>query len=421
MKPDAVDDFNPVVVVPTYNNAATLVGVLGRIERLGLSMIVVDDGASDDTPAILKKWSNQDHAVSAEVLTHEINQGKAAAMMTGFTHAARLGHTHAVTMDTDGQLSPEDIPAMLAAAKDSPDALILGRRSTTTPGLPKSNLVGWYTSGLGVWVETGVSLIDTQCGLRAYPLKLFDVVQCRVGRFGFEAEIIARALWSGFSVVEVPVNCIYPPHDDRVSHFRPVKDGAKGFFMHWALAIRKLIPCPVPRITVNRSKDNDGKVALTGLRAWQHWLSPTVSWRQLRSGRLSQLIMTADIGFGAFLACMTLGWWVLPALIYGSKRLHHNLWASALGAALAIPPVGTVLVKASITLGYLATHLGLPDFSLADPSQSAMIEVMRTFPLSWSMGGIVIGCLLHWLIIAALMHLLRYLPENHRVESMKYM
>ncbi len=412
MNSHAADDFNPAVVIPTYNNAATLIGVLDRIESLGLSMIVVDDGASDDTPATLTKWSDQHHAVDVVVLTHKINQGKAAAMMTGFSRARLTGHTHVVTMDTDGQLSPEDIPAMLAAAIASPHALILGRRSTTTPGLPQSNLVGWYTSGLGIWVETGVSLMDSQCGLRMYPLRLFDVVQCRVGRFGFEAEIIARSLWAGFSVVEVPVSCVYPSHDERVSHFRPVKDGAKGFFMHWALAIRKLILWPVPHVSTTRSNESVEKSALTGKRAWLHWLSPAVPWRQLHDGRLSQLIMTADIGFGAFMACMPLGLWVIPAVSYGSKRLHHNIWSTALGAALAIPPIGDVLAKVSITIGHVITHLRLPAFSLANPGVNTHSEVFRAFPISWCVGGVLLGSALHWLIIGLLMRLLRYTPQK---------
>jgi len=412
VKSGTVGDVNPVVVVPTYNNASTLTCVLDRIMCVGLPMIVVDDGASDDTPSILKKWATKSHSVDVEVLTHNINQGKAAAMMTGFSHARELGHTHAVTMDTDGQLSPEDIPALLSVAKLSQESLILGRRSTTTPGLPQSNLVGWYTSGLGIWVETGVSLIDSQCGLRMYPLRLFDIVQCRVGRFGFEAEIIARALWAGFSVVEVPVACEYPPHDKRVSHFRPIKDGVKGFFMHWALAIRKLIPWPMPRTTTVSLNKHVEKSVLTGGPAWHHWLSPTTPWRQIHNGRLSQLIMTADLGFGAFMACMPFGWGIILGVLYGSKRLHHNLWMASIGAALAIPPVGTVLTKASITIGYCITHLSLPDFSLAMPGVNTVGEVLWVFPLSWCVGGVVLGCVLHWAIIAMLMRILRFITRK---------
>ncbi len=410
MKSEAASDFNAVVVVPTYNNAATLTDILDRIECIGVAMIVIDDGASDDTPSILKQWVGQKHSVYVKVLTHQKNQGKAAALMTGFSGARRLGYTHAVTMDTDGQLSPEDIPAMLAAAKSSPDALVLGRRSTTTPGLPQSNLIGWYTSGLGIWVETGVALIDSQCGLRIYPLRLFDHVQCRVGRFGFEAEIIARALWAGFSIIEVPVACEYPPQDQSVSHFRPVKDGIKGFFMHWALAIRRLIPWPMPQVITTDSNNKVEKSVLTGRESWLHWISPLTWWRQIRDSRLSQLIMASDVGLGAFMACMPLGWWIIPAVLYSSKRLHHNLWVTALGATLALPPMGDELAKVSITIGHLLTHLGLPDFSLAMPGTHTLSQVLLTFPVSWCVGGVVLGCALHWTAIGGLMYLFRHAP-----------
>ncbi len=234
--------FRPVVIAPTYNNAPTLLGVLERIERVGVPLIVVNDGATDNTAALLDAWSAQDHPIPAEVLTLPENRGKAAAMRAGFSHARQLGYTHAVTMDTDGQLFPEEIPQMLDAACAVPDALVLGRRSEHTPGLPKSNLTGWYTSSLGLWLETGVVVRDSQCGLRVYPLRLFDAVRCRTGRFGFEAEIIARAVWAGCPIVDVGVTCIYPPGEERVSHFKPFRDGAKGALMHWALAIRRLIP-----------------------------------------------------------------------------------------------------------------------------------------------------------------------------------
>ncbi len=210
--------FRPVVIAPTYNNAASVIGVLDRIERIGTPMIVVDDGATDETPALLAEWARQPHEVPVQVVTHPENRGKAAALRTGFVRAKRLDFTHAVTMDTDGQLEPEEIPTLLAAAAAMPDAFVLGRREEDTPGLPRSNLVGRYTSGLGLWGEIGVVVHDSPCGLRVYPLRLFDVVPCWAGRFGFEAEIIARAVWAGCPLVDVPVSCRYPTHEECVSH-----------------------------------------------------------------------------------------------------------------------------------------------------------------------------------------------------------
>jgi len=471
-----VPAFRPVVIAPTYNNAASVIGVLDRIERVGVAIIVVDDGAADETAALLAEWMSKPRDVPAHLVTHEQNRGKAAALRTGFAEASRMGFTHAVTMDTDGQLAPEEIPRLLAAAEATPDALVLGRRRKDTPGLPKSNLVGWYTSGLGLWLEIGVVVQDSQCGLRAYPLRLFDVVHCWAGRFGFEAEIIARAVWAGCPLVDVPVSCHYPTHEERVSHLRPWRDGAKGFFMHWGLAIRRLIPWPEPKLGDVRAPATEGgmgqspdggasdadtprrlkpaaqdagatakpagstsdepqtnrggrrgahpdvrqaegfeepswsgisRIPKTGLAAWRQWASPFSLWCQIRSSRLEQLIVSSAFAHGVFMACIPFGVWAFAVAAYGSKRLNHNLWAAMLGAALSIPPIGPWLAKTAISIIYVPTHLALPDFPAITPGLHYVAPLFRAYPITWCLGGAMLGTILHWVTIAGLTWLFR--------------
>src|ERR1041385_8736907 len=122
------DPFKPVIVVPTYNNASTLGGVVESLLALGLPIIIVNDGSSDETPAIL------DHLMAdsrVRVVTHPVNRGKAAALRTGFNDAADRGFTHAVTMDSDGQLNCDDVPRMIEAARSAPTALVIGVRDHT--------------------------------------------------------------------------------------------------------------------------------------------------------------------------------------------------------------------------------------------------------------------------------------------------
>ncbi len=445
--------FRVVLVAPTYNNATTLLGVLDRIVAIGLPLIVVNDGATDETAHLLESWVKKRHDNDVCVITHAQNQGKAAAMRTGFAHAQKKGFTHAVTIDTDGQLEPKEIPQLIEAAKACPTALVLGRRSERTPGLPKSSLTGWHTSGLGLWLETGMIFRDSQCGLRAYPLVLFDVVHCRVGRFGFEAEIIARAVWAGFPIVETPVSCQYPTKtEDRVTHMRPWRDGCKGVLMHWALAIRRLIPWPTPKLTTssvitsNMNKSTMITPAVTAPRKslvcgvasretvmpqlashsddaedfrvieqpnnamlWRRWLDPLGIVRQIRSSRMEQWIAGAAVGHGAFMACMPLGLWAFVVVIFGSKRLHHNLWAALFGACLTLPPIGPFLAKLAITIAYLPTHFAMPDFTGAMPGVDSIAVVLRAFPIAWPIGGIIIGFACHWLAIFAVVRSFRNL------------
>jgi glycosyltransferase involved in cell wall biosynthesis len=115
-----------MVVLPTYNNGGTLEDILARVERLGLDVCVVDDGSVDGSAEILARWAGGTNAKLHHVITHRQNQGKAAALASAFEWGSDNGFTHAVTLDTDGQLAPEDVPALLEAARKNPAALILG-------------------------------------------------------------------------------------------------------------------------------------------------------------------------------------------------------------------------------------------------------------------------------------------------------
>src|SRR5687768_7294813 len=96
--PPSAAPFRPVVIAPTYNNAGTVIGVLRRVESVGLPLIVVNDGSTDATAARLREWEAGPHAGDVRVLTHPRNRGKADALRTGFAAAAATGHTHAVTI-----------------------------------------------------------------------------------------------------------------------------------------------------------------------------------------------------------------------------------------------------------------------------------------------------------------------------------
>jgi nucleotide-binding universal stress UspA family protein len=236
--------FRPVVVLPTYNNSGTLEGILQRVQRLGLPSIVVNDGSTDDTAAILAVWQKDDAAGSIQVIQHPRNTGKGAALQTAFQAAAASGYTHSVTMDTDGQLNPEEIPRLLDAARRNPDALVIGVRNARHPDYPAKSRWGRMFSNFMIWLECGQSVADSQCGFRVYPMGLTDLLRVRAGRFGYEAEIVTRTVWAGCSIVEVPVNCRYFPGKERVTHFRPWVDSLRGARLHGRLIARAFLPLP---------------------------------------------------------------------------------------------------------------------------------------------------------------------------------
>jgi glycosyltransferase involved in cell wall biosynthesis len=229
--------FSPVVVAPTFNNARTLVDVVRGIRETGLPLIVVNDGSTDSTSSTLRDLGA---APGLRVEAHPANLGKGAALATAFSAAAEMGYSHAVSIDTDGQLDPASIPALVELARRHPRALILGARKWRIPRCPPRSVVGRAVSGVAVWCQSGRWVSDTQCGLRVYPLDLVRHTRCGSGRFAFETEIITRALWAGWPAIETPVECVYLPAGERVSHFRPWRDTLAGVALHVRLGLTAL-------------------------------------------------------------------------------------------------------------------------------------------------------------------------------------
>jgi glycosyltransferase involved in cell wall biosynthesis len=235
--------FRPAIIAPTLNNAATLPDVIARTVALGHHLFIVNDGSTDGTAAWLETFANE-QPNGVTVLHHDRNRGKAIALRTGFDAAIAAGFTHAATIDTDGQLRPEEIPDLLEVAASNPNALVVGHRDETRADYPSRSRLGRRLSNLAIRLETGCHVDDCQCGLRVYPLRLFEVVRCRMGRFAFEAEIITRAAWAGCEILSVPVSCRYFPSDERVSHFRPWRDSVHGVLLHLMLLARSVAPLP---------------------------------------------------------------------------------------------------------------------------------------------------------------------------------
>jgi glycosyltransferase involved in cell wall biosynthesis len=228
-----------VIIVPTYNNGRTLAAILNRIDNIGLPVIVVNDGSTDTTVQILAGWRSDGLTSSASrmVVEHTGNFGKAAALLTGFLIARERGHTHSVTIDSDGQLDPEQIPDLLAVARNHPDALVLGMRNARGSDYPIKSRWGREISNYLIWLECGKFVTDSQCGLRVYPLAMVSSLKCRAPRYGYETEIITRAVWAGWKIREVPVSCRYFQHREHMSHFNPWLDSARSLKMHMRLLL----------------------------------------------------------------------------------------------------------------------------------------------------------------------------------------
>lgn len=205
-------------LVPTYQNVGTLGEVIDQTLRWIPDLIVVDDGATDGTRELL------DARDDIVVLHHPHNRGKGAALLSGFAHARSLGWSHVITLDSDLQHDPAEIPRFVEAILQDPSALIIGARDMGSENVPWRSKFGMRCSNLGIRVLTGLRLPDSQSGFRAYPLLPLAAVELSPSRFELEVEVIVRAARAGIPIrsIEIPVH--YAPPGQRVTHFRPIRD-----------------------------------------------------------------------------------------------------------------------------------------------------------------------------------------------------
>jgi glycosyltransferase involved in cell wall biosynthesis len=204
-------------LIPAYDAAASLAPVVAGARAVVGTVLVVDDGSRDDTAAVAAR-------AGAEVLRHERNRGKGAALLTGLRALAARGVERAVTLDADGQHLPEEIPRLLAAAEATPGAIVVGVRQKAGFAIRRAARFGnWVADGL-LRVIAGAPLPDTQSGFRVYPVATTLALGARGARFDFETEVLLRAARRGVPIVGVPVRVHYPPPAERVSHYRPWVD-----------------------------------------------------------------------------------------------------------------------------------------------------------------------------------------------------
>ena len=223
-------------LIPTYNNIATAADVVRRALNY-LPVIVVVDGATDGTLESIEAINDE----RLTIVSYEKNRGKGFALKTGLKKAGEMGYTHVVTLDSDGQHFPEDIPLMLRASKIRPEALIVGSRNLKHDNMPGKNTFANKFSNFWFFVQTLTYLPDTQTGFRVYPLQRLSGVRFMTNRYEAELLLLVFTTWANVSVVSVPIRVYYPPQNQRVSYFRPAKDFLRISVLNTILCVLALI------------------------------------------------------------------------------------------------------------------------------------------------------------------------------------
>ncbi|MBM4341815.1 MAG: glycosyltransferase [Deltaproteobacteria bacterium] len=233
------DPFRPCILIPTYDNAATLRRVVERAGRCGTPVLVVDDGSGPDAQAVARAL---EHENKARVVWRPVNGGKGAAVKAGFAAARADGYTHALQVDADGQHDLDRIGAMLAAARAHPAALVLARPVFAAEA-PRGRRIGREITNFWVAVETfGRPIADAMIGFRVYPLAAAEAAQARGDRMEFDIEIAVRMVWAGVLVLNLPVAVRYlSAEEGGVSHFRMVRDNLRITWLHTRLVTEAMV------------------------------------------------------------------------------------------------------------------------------------------------------------------------------------
>lgn len=204
------------ILIPAYNAALTLPGVVLECLNHDVPIVVVDDGSLDGTAASLT-------GLPITLLRHANNQGKGAALCTGFAWALQQGYDAVVTLDADGQHDPTAIPRLIAAAEAGGYGCMLASRHSQFDQMAGLRRV-W--NRFGVWCmqkATGFAIADSQSGFRYYAVALLRELKLEKTGYDLEMELLMKAWKAGFTIGSLPVPARVA--DGRAtSHFRPVRD-----------------------------------------------------------------------------------------------------------------------------------------------------------------------------------------------------
>jgi glycosyltransferase involved in cell wall biosynthesis len=231
----------PVVfLIPSYRPTETFCGLLERLRSASSApIVVVDDGSGPDYASIYQRLREIE---GITFLRNAINLGKGAALKHGMNYIlvnypACVG---VVTADADGQHSVEDILRIARQLREKPDTAIFGAR-TFGGDVPLRSKLGNYISRYAYRMLIGVKLTDTQTGLRGIPRRLMAFcLNIRSNRYEFETEQLAVLKSEQIAIQEIPIKTIYID-DNRESHFRPLRDSAKIYFVLLRYSVASII------------------------------------------------------------------------------------------------------------------------------------------------------------------------------------
>ena len=319
------------VLIPTFNNAATVGKVIEESKLYCKDIFVVNDGSTDDTAAVLESIEG------INVISYMPNRGKGHALQCGLNKARECGFNYCITLDADGQHYPSEIPKFIEAIGKNPGSLIIGARNLNAENMPGKNSFANKFSNFWFKVETWQTLHDTQSGFRLYPLKEIEKIKLFTGMYEFELEIIVKAAWRGIKVMNIPIKVYYPPAGERVSHFKPLRDFTRISLLNTFLVLVALLWYYPKKFISSLTREN---------------ISRFIE-ENITDTKESNVRLAAAVGYGVF--CGIIPFWGYQMIFAGVSAhfLKLNKVIAILASNISIPPMIPFIIFGSLFTGGL--------------------------------------------------------------------
>ncbi len=194
-----------LTALPVFNEAKHLNAVLDEVLRYSEHVVVIDDGSTDDTGTLLRQRRD------VQVVTHPVNRGYGAALMSAFDYAIASGFEILVTIDCDGQHEPQRIPAFVEACRDID--LVSGSRylkrfdADSEPPASRRRINLQITQLLND--RLGLNLTDAFCGFKAYRVSSLSQLSLTETGYAMPLELWVQAARAKWRIIEYPVPLIY--------------------------------------------------------------------------------------------------------------------------------------------------------------------------------------------------------------------
>lgn len=383
------------MLVPTYNNAATLPTVLNSILDYTDNIIVVDDGSTDTTEEILQSFP------SFEIIRFTKNIGKGYALRMGFAKAREMGFRYAISIDSDGQHFASDLPIFLEAINDSPDTLFVGARNMDEAGAPGKSNFGLRFSNFWYWVNTGIRHPDTQSGYRLYPVERMKNIKWVTRRFEFEIEVLVRSAWRKIPVKSVPVKVYYPPEGERVSHFRPFMDFFRISVLNTVLVMLALLWFR-PYLFFSQMTWKSFKALIR---------------KELLNPEESNRVKVASVMLGAFMGVAPLWGWQMAIALGLAIAFKLNKVITLAVSNISIPPMIPIILYLSYITGGLVLGNGMGIEFTTDITFDFVAENLYQYVIGSLIFGMILALVLGFITYIALLIFRKNPPTKNANKS----